>query len=417
MPKPLIRIKNFIRKITHAGVGSGLSFHKRRKIVLLNTMCMLGLVVYWAFLAINLIKSTHLSFLATNLLAQTVFLTTLFLNHKKQYRAAALFCSIIFLLYFNSLAVLYGKESGLEYLNLLLCASPLVFFDDKKTIVTLSLASLIGFFGCKYSYTVLMPTVQHGNLSVLFHINMAGLFICVFLMFLFFKQEIMNYASLVEKQRIEIAEKMQITAMLEGQEAERKRIATDLHDRLGSMLATVKLYFNSVEENIALHKNENREQYEKANLLLDEACDEVRKISHDLASNILVKEGLLAALEELKETVSKSNRIKMNLLAFGLNSRLNAQKEIILFRIVQELTGNALKHSGAKNLTVQLNRVDTNLNLIVEDDGKGFDPEIALKKNGMGLKNLHERVHKLNGKVNIDSQEGKGSTIIIDLSI
>lgn len=214
-----------------------------------------------------------------------------------------------------------------------------------------------------------------------------------------------------------LGEKQQITAMLEGQEAERRRIASDLHDRLGSMLATVKLYFNSVEGNINQLKQENKEQYEKANSLLDEACDEVRKISHDLASDVLVKMGLVPALNELKENISKSKQINMNVFAYGLKERLSPETEVALYRIVQELTGNALKHSKAKNLTVQLNKIENNLNLMVEDDGIGFNSELALKKEGMGLKNLQERVNKLNGKFNIDSHEGKGATIIIDIIV
>jgi two-component system, NarL family, sensor kinase len=208
-----------------------------------------------------------------------------------------------------------------------------------------------------------------------------------------------------------------VSNMLEIQEQERKRIAADLHDRLGSMLSTVKLYFNSVEDQINTLKQQNREQYQKATSLLDEACDEVRKISHNLVSGELVKFGLVSALNQLKETISDTGQLKMAVMAFGMEKRLDSAMEISLYRIVQELMNNILKHAKATEITIQLNKVDDNLNIMIEDNGIGFDVEAALKKDGMGLRNMQTRVKKLNGTISVDSYKGRGTTTIIDIPV
>ncbi len=207
-----------------------------------------------------------------------------------------------------------------------------------------------------------------------------------------------------------------MNAMIEGQEEERKRIARDLHDRLGSMLAMVKIHYKSVEENIENLRTDNKKQYEKANDLLDTACEEVRKIAHNMTSGVLMKFGLVAALEDLKEKLEQTRKIKIDFIAHGLDNRLENDVEITLYRIVQELISNILKHAGAKEITIQLLRSDQGLNVVVEDDGIGFDTRTK-KDPGMGLKNVASRVDKLNGEFTIDSTSGNGTTVTIDIPL
>lgn len=206
-------------------------------------------------------------------------------------------------------------------------------------------------------------------------------------------------------------------AMIEGQEEERKRIATDLHDRLGSMLSTVKLLFSSLDEKIDKNQQENRTQYNQATGILDEAVLEVRRISHNLSTGMVNTFGLVPALEELCESIDNSKIIKCKLLCYGMENRLDQQTEIGLFRMVQELVNNALKHSKAKQLTIQLNRTSESLNLTVEDDGVGFDLAEKMKSNGMGLKNLEARAAKLNGAYFVDSKPGRGTISIIEVPL
>lgn len=204
-------------------------------------------------------------------------------------------------------------------------------------------------------------------------------------------------------------------AMIEGQEEERKRIATDLHDRLGSMLATVKLLFSSLDTKIDTIQKENNEQFSTAKNLLDEACSEVRRISHNLSSGIVMSFGLVPALEELCHSVDQSKLIKCKLMAFGLNERLDQSIELGVYRMIQEIFSNILKHAKASKVTVQLNHVEGSLNVTIEDDGTGFNVEEKRKSGGMGLQNLEKRAAQLNGVYTVDSHPGKGTISIIEI--
>ncbi|MEQ9425330.1 MAG: sensor histidine kinase [Cyclobacteriaceae bacterium] len=203
-----------------------------------------------------------------------------------------------------------------------------------------------------------------------------------------------------------------LNAMLEGQEKERQRIAEDLHDRLGSMLAATKLHYNAIKTS-----NGDDVQIKKASKILDETIEETRKIAHNLASGVLSKFGLIAALNDLKATIEGSNQISMELITSNLDNRLSNEIEITLYRVVQELISNILKHANAHNITVQLTRHDDNtLTLMVEDDGIGFNPS-AIKSDGMGLSNVKARLEKLSGHVNIDSSSGNGTTTTIEIPL
>lgn len=206
-------------------------------------------------------------------------------------------------------------------------------------------------------------------------------------------------------------------AMIEGQEEERKRIATDLHDRLGSMLSTVKLLFGSLTEKIDRNQEENEKREARVTGLLDEAVLEVRRISHNLSTGMVNTFGLVTALEELCESVDKSGIVRCRLLSYGMEGRLDPQIEIGLFRMVQELVNNALKHSKAKQLTIQINRTEESLNLTLEDDGVGFDVEARKLSGGLGLKNLATRAARLKGVYHIDSRPGRGTISIIEIPL
>ncbi len=205
--------------------------------------------------------------------------------------------------------------------------------------------------------------------------------------------------------------------MLDGQEDERQRIAGDLHDRLGSMLATVKMHFNVLDDNIVNMGEKNVNQYRRANALLDEACEEVRKISHNLSTGMIMSFGLVPALQELGESVGSTGKMNCKILVYGLHERLETFVEISIYRMVQELFSNILKHAQAKNVTVQLNRLENALTITVEDDGVGFNVEDKMKGSGMGLKSVLLRIEKLKGNFTVDSNPGKGTIAILELPL
>ena len=204
-------------------------------------------------------------------------------------------------------------------------------------------------------------------------------------------------------------------ARLEEQESERNRIARDLHDRLGGMFTAIKFSMGDVEATLSDIKEENKVHYDKVNNLIDLACDEVRNIAHDLMNSTLANFGLKIALESLVGSLTKSN-IQIELLSHGLEDhRMSNKIEINIYLIIQELISNALKHSNAKKMTIQLNRFEDRLNISVEDDGIGFDTEKV--KMGIGILNIETRVHGLEGKLNIDSSKGNGTTVMIDIPL
>ena len=208
-----------------------------------------------------------------------------------------------------------------------------------------------------------------------------------------------------------------LDALMEGQEGERKRIAQELHDRLGSMLAMVKLHFNTVNDSLDALKQQARERYEEANTLLDQACEEVRRVAHDMSSGFLVEFGLIPTLKELGDSITKSGEMSVEVLDFGFEERLDPTLEITVYRTLQELIGNVLKHAKAKELTIQLIKKGDNLNVVVEDDGVGFDLSSIENKQGMGLSGTRNRIESQNGTLVIDSSPGNGTTVTINVPL
>lgn len=208
-----------------------------------------------------------------------------------------------------------------------------------------------------------------------------------------------------------------LDAMLEGQQEERKRLATELHDTIGSMLSATKYSFKAMEKSMEKMIEENRGQYHKINSMLDETMDSVRRISHDMAAGIFTEKGMEGALRDLCQTFEQPGNLHIQLNVYGFEQRIEYNAEINLYRIIQELLTNIIKHANAREVTIQLIRSSETINLTVEDDGRGFNQAEEKKKKGMGLSNIDLRVKKLSGHWNIDSGKGKGTTVIIDIPI
>ncbi|HHP7241055.1 MAG TPA: tetratricopeptide repeat protein [Cyclobacteriaceae bacterium] len=209
----------------------------------------------------------------------------------------------------------------------------------------------------------------------------------------------------------------ELHAMLEGQEQERKRIARELHDRVGSVLSMVKIHMKSnPQPAMVLPGGEIEEPDNVAEEMIDEACDEVRRIAHNMVSGSIQNFGLINALYNLKETINNTGQLAMKVVDFGFNGeRLPEDIEINTYRIVQELVSNTLKHANANKMSIQALRIDDNLNLMIEDNGNGFNPDKLYE--GMGLKNIFARVNHMHGEIDIDSGMGSGTTISIDVPI
>lgn len=205
-----------------------------------------------------------------------------------------------------------------------------------------------------------------------------------------------------------------MSSMIEGQEAERLRIAKDLHDSLGGLLSTVKAHFSTIQKEIEPLGELNLTG--KTNDLIDEACLEVRRISHNMMPHALSISGLKGALEDMGEHLNAqgySTTVEIN----GIPEDIESTKEVMVYRLVQEIVSNIRKHAAAKNILIQLFGHKNELNLIVEDDGSGFLYKEALDKGGLGLKSINSRVEFLDGNIQWDSQPEKGTSITINIPV
>ncbi len=204
--------------------------------------------------------------------------------------------------------------------------------------------------------------------------------------------------------------------MLEFQEKERSRIAADLHDQLGSILSAVKLNFSSMEEKLHRRTTKPNGQYKVVKGLIDEAATEVRRIAHDMSSGVLANFGLVHAVYDLKKALEPSGKIKIDVFEHGMDERLAGTKEIAVYRVIQELVSNSLKHAKASKIDIHFTKVDDHLTVIVEDDGNGFVQKKKAQR-GIGLVNIEKRVAEIDGTFTIDSNPKSGTTAIIDIVI
>ncbi|MEA1785967.1 sensor histidine kinase [Arenibacter sp. GZD96] len=221
---------------------------------------------------------------------------------------------------------------------------------------------------------------------------------------------------LIQKQRVETLlrdqELIGIDAMIAGQEKERQKVANELHDDLGSLLTTMKHHF----ENSQIGKNNPR--LIPVEKLLNEAYHKVRGIAHSKNSGVMSNQGLLPAIKKMSSVISETNAIKVVVEDFGMGTRLENAIALNIFRMIQELVANTIKHSKATKVTIQLTQHADNFNIIIEDNGIGFDYGALDKKtSGMGLNNIEKRVEHMAGRFTIDSVMGKGTSIIIDIPI
>lgn len=202
-------------------------------------------------------------------------------------------------------------------------------------------------------------------------------------------------------------------SLVKGQEEERSRMARDLHDGIGGLLSGVKLSLSTMKGNVFLSE-ESARAVSTIIGQLDNSINELRRVSHNMMPEALIKYGLKETLENYCESINQSGELTIRLQTYGLEERMEQDVEIILYRIVQELLNNVIKHAHAKQVLVQLIREPGRFMLTVEDDGIGFDKENTDSKPGAGLQNIIARANYLNGSVDINTQPGQGTSVTIE---
>lgn len=237
---------------------------------------------------------------------------------------------------------------------------------------------------------------------------------------------LLSYRNYLQKQKLqqqrinELETQQQLTAteaVLKGEEQERTRLAKDLHDGLGGMLSGIKFSFNTMKGNLIMTP-ENTQAFERSMDMLDSSIKEMRRVAHNMMPEALVKFGLDTALKDFCNDINKSGALQVSYQSIGLiNLVIEQTTSITIYRIVQELINNVMKHATAKTAIVQLAKSDHQLTVTVEDDGRGFDTSIIKGTEGIGWTNIQNRVDFLKGKLDVHSEPGKGTSILIELNV
>ncbi len=205
------------------------------------------------------------------------------------------------------------------------------------------------------------------------------------------------------------------SAMIEGQEKERKRLAIDLHDGLGGRLSGISLNLSKLDK-------DQPQQYPKKQLKkvmkdLNDSLTELRNIARNMMPETLVKFGFRAALKDYCSSMTRSDT-KVTLQFYGSDKDISIQQQVTLYRIIQELINNAIKHAKATEVLVQYIREDNTIDITVEDNGIGIDNKVLEKKgSGMGLDNLKTRVAYLKGNMDFLTEKDEGTTVNIYINI
>ena len=220
---------------------------------------------------------------------------------------------------------------------------------------------------------------------------------------------------IVLQEAINTEQKKGFTAVINATEEERKRIAKDLHDGIGQQLGALKLGLSHLENQISPEGAETKEEFGSLKQLVDETATDARNISHQMMPRTLTELGLVPAIQDSLEKSFGRSEIQYNFEHFNLKERYNESVEIALYRIVQELINNIIKHSGAKEVAVQLFQNAKDLILIVEDNGKGMGQQA--KKGGLGLTNIRSRIDTLNGKIDYSPSPESGTVATVKVPV
>lgn len=249
--------------------------------------------------------------------------------------------------------------------------------------------------------------------------NQRNIFLAILMIIIIGGYAFYNFYKNKKQKEIDLAiineKELRSKAIIEAEEKERLRIARDLHDGVAQTMTAAKMQLEYYIEESKSSLNLHAALKNAFDLILD-SSKEVRSISHSMIPNALIKSGLVAAVRDFVNRMG-TERLKINLVVLGLNERLHENVETVIFRVLQELINNIIKHANANEITIQLIREGNEFTMMVEDNGKGFDVEKISQQEGIGLKNITSRVEYLNGTIHFDSAIGKGTTVVMEIPV
>ncbi|OAQ41873.1 hypothetical protein A5893_01780 [Pedobacter psychrophilus] len=228
------------------------------------------------------------------------------------------------------------------------------------------------------------------------------------------RRKIQAAAKMQEELRIQ--QEIATRKILDAEERERRRIAGDLHDGVGQTLSAALLSLNGLVSKIDFKNPQEKELADHAVGLVNESYDEMRSISHQMMPNALLKAGLSAAIREFISKIDQ-NMLKVSLETTGLQQKLDEQVETVIYRVIQEITTNVIKHANANKMSIQIANEQKEISISIEDNGSGFDASKLADKEGVGIRNIKDRIASLNGVVEFDSNINKGTLVNIYIPI
>lgn len=275
----------------------------------------------------------------------------------------------------------------------------------------------------KENRILLLSQQQQKSMKMIWYLVTGTVLLSIMIIFIFIHG---RNNRIIDKQRVKIAlqESEQLRsqhlllaakASLEGEENERIRLARDLHDGLGGLLSGLKLSLIANKENAEKQGN-YAFQPDHALQLLDKSVSELHRISYNLMPEVLHGFGISEALDTFCRSVGQyQEQVKFLYQFFGKMNRFKPEFELAVYRVGQELINNAIKHSNAKQITVQLIMDETRLFLSVVDDGIGFLPQQKMNSTGgNGLRNITSRVESFGGRLEIISDKGQGTEVNVE---
>lgn len=208
-------------------------------------------------------------------------------------------------------------------------------------------------------------------------------------------------------------ERRVLNAIINTEENERRRFANDLHDGLGPILSTVKMSVSSLSDRIS--DTDGIEILNNTNHLVNEALNTIKEISDNLSPHVLSNFGLTSAISTFTTKINQTGIVEIDFKSNMENYRLENDKEVVIYRAACELINNAIRHSGASHIEIELNKHEKFVTLHFYDNGRGFDSSSLRKEDvkGMGLSNIETRVKSVEGVFVIESTKGKGTTALI----
>ena len=237
--------------------------------------------------------------------------------------------------------------------------------------------------------------------------------IVIFILLYYQKKKFQHHKEITEMEK-QYTEEL-LRTRLEIQEETFKTISQEIHDNIGQALSFVKLNITTINEKIP---DDVKEKLTESKNLLSKSIQDLRDIARSLNPDFLTEIGLTGAIEQQLQLLEKTGQYKTSIIVNGDVYKNDQQRELVTFRIVQELLNNIVKHAEATAVSIKMNYLQDKLIITVDDNGKGFDVssmQSAQSNQGLGLRNMMNRMSLINGSIKIDSKPNEGTNAVIEL--